>query len=94
MGPGNGLDRCGKSRPTGIRSPDLPARSKSLYRLSYPRSIGNEYQEYFLGGKGGRFMCRLPSNLEASIPCNPQGLSRDCFTFYTVYRQNLKPANS
>jgi hypothetical protein len=34
--PGAGLDRCGKSRPTGIRSPDLPARSNSIYRLSYP----------------------------------------------------------
>ena len=32
-----GLDRCGKSRPpTGIRSPDRPARSQSLYRLRYP----------------------------------------------------------
>ena len=31
-----GLDGCGKSRPTGIRSPDRPARSESLYRLSYP----------------------------------------------------------
>jgi hypothetical protein len=31
-----GLDRCGKSRPTGIQSPDRPARSQSLYRLSYP----------------------------------------------------------
>ena len=31
-----GLDRCGKSRPpTGIRSPDRPAGSQSLYRLSY-----------------------------------------------------------
>jgi hypothetical protein len=29
VGPGAGLDRCGKSRPTGIRSSDL-------YRLSYP----------------------------------------------------------
>jgi hypothetical protein len=38
VGPGAGLDRCGKSRPTGIRSPDLPARSESLYRLSYPGS--------------------------------------------------------
>ena len=38
MGPRAGLDRCGKSRPTGIRSPDLPARSKSLYRLRYPGS--------------------------------------------------------
>jgi hypothetical protein len=30
-----GLDRCGKSRPTGIRPSDSPARSQSLYRLSY-----------------------------------------------------------
>jgi hypothetical protein len=29
------LDGCGKSRPTGIPSPDRPARSESLYRLSY-----------------------------------------------------------
>ena len=29
MGPRARLDGCGKSRPTGIRSPDLPARSKS-----------------------------------------------------------------
>ena len=28
----------GKSRPTGIRSPDRPARRQSLYRLSYPTS--------------------------------------------------------
>jgi hypothetical protein len=39
VGPGAGLDRCGKSRPTGIRSPDLPARSESLYRLRYPGSV-------------------------------------------------------
>ena len=30
-----GVDWCGKSRPTGIRSPDRPARRLSLYRLSY-----------------------------------------------------------
>jgi hypothetical protein len=35
VGPGAGLDRCGKSSRTGIRSPDLPARSESLYRLRY-----------------------------------------------------------
>ena len=36
MGPRAGLDRCGKSRPhRDIRSPDRPARSQSLYRLSY-----------------------------------------------------------
>ena len=31
-----GVYRCGKSRPTGIRSPDRPARRQSLYRLRYP----------------------------------------------------------
>ena len=36
MGPRAGLDECGKSRPKGTRSPNRPARSKSLYRLSYP----------------------------------------------------------
>jgi len=45
----------------------------------------NEYQESFLGGKGGRclgadnhttFMCRLSWNLGASASWNPQGQSR------------------
>ena len=31
-----GLDWCGKSRLTGIRSPDRPAPRQSLYRLRYP----------------------------------------------------------
>jgi hypothetical protein len=39
VGPGAGLDRYGKSRPTGIRSQDLQARSESLFRLRYPGSV-------------------------------------------------------
>jgi hypothetical protein len=36
VGPRAGL-ACAKNRtPTGIRSPDRPARSQSLYRLNYP----------------------------------------------------------
>ena len=31
-----GLDGCGNLAPTGIRSPDRPSPSQSLYRLSYP----------------------------------------------------------
>ena len=49
LGPRAGLDGCRKSRsPTRIRSPDCPARRKSLYWLSYPgpqaaiRSNGKE----------------------------------------------------
>ena len=35
VGPRGGLDGYGKSLPTGIRSPDRPARKESVYRLSY-----------------------------------------------------------
>jgi hypothetical protein len=40
VGPRAGLDGCGKSRSTGIRSPDCPVRSVSLYWLSYPGPLG------------------------------------------------------
>ena len=36
MGPRAGLNKCKKSAPPRIRSPDRPPRSQSLYRLSYP----------------------------------------------------------
>ena len=36
VGPRVGVDGCGKLARTGIRSPDRPVRSESLYRLSYP----------------------------------------------------------
>jgi hypothetical protein len=34
-----GLDECENLAPTGIRSPERPARKQSLYRLSYPAHI-------------------------------------------------------
>ena len=41
LGPRVGLDVSGKNLvPTGIRSPDHPAHSASLYRLSYPGPPG------------------------------------------------------
>ena len=43
MGPRAGLERWGKPRPTEIRSPDRPARSQSLYCLSYPTTLENRY---------------------------------------------------
>ena len=36
MGPRAGLTGAENFVPTRIRSPDRPARSKSLYRMSYP----------------------------------------------------------
>jgi hypothetical protein len=38
-----GLDRCGNLAPTGIRFPDRPARSESLYRLPYPSPQKTHY---------------------------------------------------
>ena len=39
----------GKSRPHRDSIPDRPARSQSLYRLSYSAHNRYEYQDYFLG---------------------------------------------
>ena len=48
LGPTAGLDKCGKSRPTGIRSSDRPARSQLLYRLRYPAYNTNGEYTYKL----------------------------------------------
>jgi hypothetical protein len=36
VGPRAGLDRWENLAPTGVQSPERPARSQSLYRLRYP----------------------------------------------------------
>jgi hypothetical protein len=61
VGPGGGLDRYGKSRPTGFRSPDLPARSESLYRLRYPDSIK----------KGWLTICKETVRFYSEKQCRP-----------------------
>jgi hypothetical protein len=38
VGPTAGLDCAESLAPTGIRSPYRPARSESLYRLTYPNT--------------------------------------------------------
>jgi len=60
-----GLDRCGKSRPTGIRSPDRPARRQSLYRLRYRIN-----KKYIL-----KFNKRLE---EKAVPDSSIGITIDC----------------
>ena len=47
MGPRAGLVGCGKLSQPSVRSPDGPARSESLYRLSYPSpQMLNNTQQY------------------------------------------------
>ena len=63
----SGLDRCGKSRPrTGIRSPDRPARSQSLYRLSYPGPPLPLYTSACLDAVGLRFTLQIISVFKMS----------------------------
>jgi hypothetical protein len=49
VGPRAGLDGCGKFSPTGIRSPDRPARGESLYRLSDPGPLSTELAKKVIG---------------------------------------------
>ena len=46
--PRAGLDRCGKSRPHWDSIPNRPARSQSLYRLSYPAHLYHIKVKQFL----------------------------------------------
>ena len=66
MGPRAGLNRCGKSRPTGIRSPDRPARSQSLYQLSYP--VHNILMEYVINDVL-LSKCNVACSIAHSISC-------------------------
>ena len=51
----------GKSRPTGIRSPDCPARSQSLYRLSYPAHGDVQLYSFFnLGARWAGWSKPIP----------------------------------
>jgi hypothetical protein len=50
-GPGVGLDRCGKSHPTRIRSPDLPVVASRYTDYAVPVlttavGLGNYYNRY------------------------------------------------
>ena len=84
----------GKSRPHQDSILDRPARSQSLYRLSYPAHNRNEYQEYFLGRKSGRCVGLTtlpPSCVDCLETWKTQpagtlractGLKWACFTFY------------
>jgi hypothetical protein len=75
VGSGFGLDRCGKSRPIGIRSPDLPDRSESLYRLSYPGSCPSMYL----------FIRRVKVNVMPNLSYIPVGVLR----LSTKFRNSL-----
>ena len=59
MGPRAGMEGCENLAPTGIRSPDLPTRSESLYRLSYRGPLPNAglYSSFWVTPRRLHFMC-------------------------------------
>jgi len=59
------MDGCGKSRTTGIRSPDRAARSMSLYRLSYPGPVVI-IPVINVWGCGGMAPCKLSDQFDFS----------------------------
>ena len=68
------LNGYGKFAPNGIRSPDLPARSKSLYRLRYsgPPLASSSFEKQVPESTGGKFKM-------SSAVINPQTLAvRSC----------------
>jgi len=96
VGPRAGLDGCIKSRPphTRIRSPDRPARSESLYGLSYP---GSQIVEYWTGKKSVVFKMvdiHPLSNISLPSPCQynsinaPHSLIHLPLTLYIFHWHN------
>jgi hypothetical protein len=84
VGPGAGLNSCGKSRPTGIRSPDLPARSESLYRLRYPGPLKILYLIKFYNRTGNPNIfdrCNAINNNTAQLVLNMYSYSKENILF-------------
>jgi hypothetical protein len=84
VGPRAGLDRCGKSRANGIRSPDRPARNQSLYRLSYPAHIITYVLDYKTTG-----MSCLKKGSAAFGPTNWSWMAQETFSPIAKVKDNF-----
>ena len=89
MGPHGRSGRlCKISPPTGIRSPDRPARSESRYRLSYPGPRSSWRNLIILGDRGDRSVLKVRNNSASDtrqIPINT------AVRISYIARQNLSP---
>ena len=69
-----------KLAPTGIRSPDRPARNDSLYRLSYPGSLRKKYSTCKFTVKGRA----LHFGISVTLITSRLALYRTCL-FFNLY---------
>jgi hypothetical protein len=101
-----GLDGCGKYRPTGIRSPDLPYRTESLYRLLYTSPTDKQYEVKINGLSGNEYLYTRSKASERprdkvrllQIHCNAYKKFNKCrlkitfnIGFYTKQKHSPKP---
>jgi hypothetical protein len=92
---------CAKNlAPTGIQSPDRPARSRSLYRLGYPAHISDPcnkqiklclvkhsiYNQYSLQSEDGHSSESPTKNTH--LPRLPNGLTVPALTFVCLQKQH------
>jgi hypothetical protein len=101
VSPRAGLDVYGKSRPTGIRSPNRPVRRESLYRLSHTghlliidhnRDVSPEnciYQTKCLQWKGSCTLLHRISSFHCSMNVSARVLDRT-LSFSDSWRPALK----
>jgi hypothetical protein len=77
MGPRTGLEVCENHAPTGIRSPDHPVRSQSLYRLSYPGPV-TLHPALTVEKGGGGATAGLSHTAVKILKLKTQGFFQDC----------------
>ena len=90
VGPSVGLDRCGKYT-TGRRSPDPPAHTESLYRLSYPGPPGWYVAIMLTDATVEYWHWTFNRSHSNTVPAADWCYRGNCHTLYTVL--NLASAN-
>jgi hypothetical protein len=82
------------SPPTGIRSPDRPARSQSLYRLSYPALLLlNYYQENTFIKSVYMHVCLCVHIYKVGLHCRNEPFFPASRGIFAAFRSILKDQN-
>jgi hypothetical protein len=81
VGPSAGLDVCKNLAPTGIQTPDRPARNQPLYRLSYRMKSSYLKSQGVLTGISQKSIVNLAASLLRIFLHSVAGKSTKFFKF-------------